>query len=65
MYPRSFLCEEAKVKQRSPLRGGVRDNLKQKTLFSLIFYGDTARTNVFKLFLNYKASSEEYLVKFS
>ena len=22
--------------------GGVRDNLKQKTLFSLIFYGDTA-----------------------
>ena len=22
--------------------GGVRDNLKQKTPFSLIFYGDTA-----------------------
>ena len=45
--------------------GGVGDNLKEKTLFSLIFYGDTAYTNWFKPFLNYKASSEEYLVKFS
>ena len=41
------------------------DNLKEKTLFLLIFYGDTAYTNSFKLFLNYKASSEEYLLKFS
>ena len=48
-----------------PLKGGVGDNLKEKTLFSLIFYGDTAYRNLFKLFLNYKASSEEYLVKFS
>ena len=40
------------------LRGEVGDNLKEKTLFSLIFYGDTAYTNLFKLFLNYKASSE-------
>ena len=47
------------------LRGGVGDNLKEKTLFSLIFYGDTAYTNLFKLFLNYKVSSKEYLVKFS
>ena len=45
--------------------GGVGDNLKEKTLFSLFFYGDTAYTNLFKLFLNYKASSKEYLVKFS
>ena len=46
-------------------KGGVGDNLKEKTLFSLIFYGDTAYTNLFKLFSNYKASSKEYLVKFS
>ena len=27
---------------RIELKGGVRDNLKQKTFFSMIFYGDTA-----------------------
>ena len=59
MCPQSFRC------QFEVFKGGVGDNLKEKTLFSLIFYGDTAYTNLFNFFLNYKASSEEYLVKFS
>ena len=65
-YSLVFFVHNIKIYHFIKGRGGeVGDNLKEKTLFSLIFYGDTAYTNLFKLFLNHKASSEEYLVKFS
>ena len=34
--------KHVKTQKYTSIKGGVRDNLKQKTLFSLIFYGDTA-----------------------
>ena len=44
MYPRSFLCEEAKIKQRNPLRVGSIPTLHLKT-FEQLFWTTTCRKN--------------------
>ena len=44
MYPRSFLCEEAKIKQRTPLKKELREIGEEaiwESRFTSVFYYST------------------------